>query len=418
MSLKRLLMCLLVVSMVLGLESFGASAANPPIKIGFMSSLTGALAGAGGELRDGFLLYLEEIGGKIGDREIRVIVEDDEGNPGVGLTKFRKLVEKDKVNLLAGIFSSGVAYAVRDYVHEQQIPLVICNAGGYELTGRKASPYLFRTSFSNTTTNQYFADYVYEKLGSRRAILLGQDYPAGWEWLGAFGYYFIKKGGKVVQEFYTKIGTTDFAPYITAMDERKADVLYTMLSGADAIRFNIQYKELGKKGKIPLLTPMNQVDGVVIREAGEASSGIIFAEPFGDLQSPEWAKFWSLYSKRYKTNDISNFAAHGYVGAMFIVKALQGIKGNIEDKTAFMKEMKTTKIESPIGLKSLDGYQNAIHDVVIMQLKKVGDKFEYVLLKKIPQAGQFGNMSPEKWMKTIPDWGKMRGKWVDYKPTE
>src|SRR4030042_4696718 len=99
MSLKRLLMCLLVVSMVLGLESFGASAANPPIKIGFMSALTGALAGAGGELRDGFLLYLEEIGGKIGDREIRVIVEDDEGNPGVGLTKFRKLVEKDKVNL-------------------------------------------------------------------------------------------------------------------------------------------------------------------------------------------------------------------------------------------------------------------------------------------------------------------------------
>jgi branched-chain amino acid transport system substrate-binding protein len=404
--------------MVLGLASFATSAAKPPIKIGFMSSLTGALAGAGSELRDGFLLYLDEIGNKIGDREIEVIVEDDEGNPSVGLNKFRKLVEKDKVPLLAGIFTSGVAYAVRDYVHEQRIPLVICNAGGYDLTSRKASPYLFRASFSNTTTNKYFADYVYDKLGYRKAIIMAQDYPAGWEWVGSFAYYFIRRGGKVVQEFYTKIGTADYAPYITAMDEKKADVLYTMMSGADAIRFNIQYKELGKKEKIPHLTPMNQVDGVVIHEAGEASAGIIFAEPFGDMRGPEWSHFWNLYTKKYKTDLISNFAAHGYVGAMFIVKALQEIKGNIEDKDAFMKALRKTKIDSPIGPKSFDKYQNAVHDVIIMQLKKVDNKFEYVLLQKVPQAGQFGDMSPEEWMKSVPDWGQMRGKWVEYKPAK
>jgi branched-chain amino acid transport system substrate-binding protein len=191
-----------------------------------------------------------------------------------------------------------------------------------------------------------------------------------------------------------------------------------MLSDADAIRFNIQYKELGKKDSIPHLTPMNQVDGVVLREAGEASAGIIFAEAFGDMQSPQWKAFWALYSKKYKTNQVSNFAAHGYVGAMFVVKALQEIKGNIEDKGAFMKELKKTKIDSPIGPKSLDSYQNAVHDVIIMQIKKVDNKFEYVLLKKVPQAEQFGGMGPEKWMKTTPDWAQMRGKWIDYKPTD
>ena len=295
---KRFLVCLLVVLLVLGFGGIKASAAKPPIKIGFMSSLTGPLAGAGSELRDGFMLYLDQIGNKIGDRQIEVIVEDDEGNPSAGLTKFRKLVEKDKVDLLAGIFTSGVAYAVRDYVHEHQIPLVLCNAGGYALTSTKASPYVFRTSFSNPTTNKYLADYAYDELGYRKAIILAQDYPAGWEWVGSFAYNFIRKGGKVVQEFYTKLGTPDFAPYITAMDEKKADFLYTFLSSTDAIRFNIQYKELGKKDKLPNICNMNQVDGVVIHEAGDAAVGKVFAEPFGDMQGPEWQAYWNAYSKK------------------------------------------------------------------------------------------------------------------------
>ena len=417
MGRKRFLAYIAVIIMVMAFTGDRASSADSPITIGFMSSLTGPLAGAGGELRDGFLLRFEELGYKIGDRKVEVIVEDDEGNPSVGLTKFRKLVERDKVDLLAGIFTSGVAYAVRDYVHEQKIPLVICNAGGYKLTSTQASPYIFRTSFSNPTTNKYLADYAYDTLGYRSAIMIGQDYPAGWEWMGAFAYNFIRRGGKIVQEFYTKIGTSDFAPYITAMDENKADVVYSFQSSADAIRFNIQYEELGKKAKIPNITNMNQVAGVVVQEAGDACLGLVLAEPFGDMKSPEWKAFWDHYSKKYNTDFIANFATHGYVGAMFITSALKQINGNIEDQKAFMAALRKTKVETPIGPKSFDKYQNALHDVVIMELEKQADnKYDYKLLKKFSQASQFGDMSPEDWMKNVPDWNKMRGKWVDFKP--
>ncbi len=195
-----------------------AAPAKGPIKIGFISSITGVFAEDGIELRNGFQLYLEENGYKVGDRKIEVIVEDDGGNPSVGLTKARKLVEKDKVHFLAGVFSSGIAYALRDYVHEAKIPLLICNAGADGLTKQKASPYIFRLSFSNSQQNKVFADYAYNKLGYRKAILVAQDYPAAWEWDGGFAYNFTKNGGEIVQEFYPKLGTTDYAPYILAMD--------------------------------------------------------------------------------------------------------------------------------------------------------------------------------------------------------
>ena len=128
------------------LVSFGsASAAAPPIKIGYAAPFTGGFAGMGGDMRDTWLLYLDRIGHKVAGREIQLILEDTQAKPDVGLTKIRKLVEKDKVHMLAGIFSSGVAYAIRDYVHRSTVPLMLCNAGADDLTKEKRSPYIWAT---------------------------------------------------------------------------------------------------------------------------------------------------------------------------------------------------------------------------------------------------------------------------------
>ena len=43
---------------------------------------------------------------------IELIVEDDEANPAVGLTKSRKLIEKDGVHLMTGGLMASTAYAI------------------------------------------------------------------------------------------------------------------------------------------------------------------------------------------------------------------------------------------------------------------------------------------------------------------
>ena len=106
----------LVLAVLLSTGVVGAQAPREPIKIGLLNPITGPLAVNGLEVNEGIKLYWEdEMGGQVAGRQVRLIVEDDEGKPDVGLTKTRKLVESDRVHLILGPVSSAVAIAFRDY---------------------------------------------------------------------------------------------------------------------------------------------------------------------------------------------------------------------------------------------------------------------------------------------------------------
>src|SRR5262245_15844956 len=84
-----------------------ADAQKDPIKIGVLNAITGPLAVNGTEINEGIKLYWEdEMSNQVAGRPVRLIVEDSEGKPDVGLTKVRKLVESDRVNLILGPVSS------------------------------------------------------------------------------------------------------------------------------------------------------------------------------------------------------------------------------------------------------------------------------------------------------------------------
>ena len=87
-----------------------------PIKVGFLVPLSGGNAQNGRDILNGFLLYLDEIGSRAGGRRIQLIVEDDEAIPAVGLTKARKLVERDEVHVMAGVLLSSTGYALAPYI--------------------------------------------------------------------------------------------------------------------------------------------------------------------------------------------------------------------------------------------------------------------------------------------------------------
>jgi branched-chain amino acid transport system substrate-binding protein len=93
-----------------------AAAARGPIKIGFISPLSGAIAAAGKDMYSGCELYWQETGWQAAGRKLEVILEDNEGQPATALTKARKLVENDRVHMLAGVILSNVAYALVPYV--------------------------------------------------------------------------------------------------------------------------------------------------------------------------------------------------------------------------------------------------------------------------------------------------------------
>ena len=348
-------------------------------------------------------------------REIQLIPEDTQGKADVGLTKIRKLVEMDRVDIFAGIFSSGVAYAIRDYVHRSKVPLMLCNAGADDLTKEKRSPYIFRSSYANTQDNPWFGEYIYHKLGKRKMVIMGQDFPGGWEWCGSMAYGFIKNGGKVIQEQYTAMGTSDFAPYLTAFN-RDADVVYGFYSGAEAVRFQTQFTEYGLRGKVFYTGGLNSCDNYVADQVGDMVVGAIACGFKGDPNHPEYKAFVQAFMNRFG-HEPSTFGDASYVGAQFTIAALQKVKGNIEDKEGFLKALGGVKLpDGGWGPLSFDEYQNIVKDVRILKLVKVGGRYVYDIVHVYPQVSQFGSYTPKEWFEKVPNMMKMRGKWSDFSP--
>ena len=70
----------------LGLAAaFGPAAApalaQEKLKVGLLLTLSGPSAVLGQQARDGFQLAVKDLGGKLGGRDVEVIVVDDELNP-------------------------------------------------------------------------------------------------------------------------------------------------------------------------------------------------------------------------------------------------------------------------------------------------------------------------------------------------
>jgi branched-chain amino acid transport system substrate-binding protein len=160
----------LAVAVAFSLAAGSLAGAAEPIKIGLIHPFTGPLSPVGIEATDGFEHYFDQHGKTVAGREIQILKEDSAGIPAQAMERVRRLVERDHVDILTGITSSAEAYAVRDYIDARQIPLVIMgNAGANDLTDKRGSPYIFRTSFANYQDNAPLAAMPARSSASRRS---------------------------------------------------------------------------------------------------------------------------------------------------------------------------------------------------------------------------------------------------------
>src|SRR2546430_17269638 len=90
-------------ALALSFVGFGVeSQEREPVRIGIIYTNTGPLAQLGIDMRDGALLYWSRIGNRAGGRRVEVFTESTGSNkPDEGLTKARKLVERDRAHLVA-----------------------------------------------------------------------------------------------------------------------------------------------------------------------------------------------------------------------------------------------------------------------------------------------------------------------------
>ena len=149
-----------------------------PIKVGLMLPYSGTYAALGNVIENGFKLYVQEQGGKLGGREIQYFKVDDESEPSKATDNVNKLIKRDKVDVLVGTVHSGVALAMAKAAKDSNTLLIIPNAGADAITGPMCAPNIVRSSFSNWQPG-YAMGVVAGQKGVKRAMTITWNYAAG-----------------------------------------------------------------------------------------------------------------------------------------------------------------------------------------------------------------------------------------------
>ena len=379
--------------MVLTMPGYATSASKQPIKFGYVGPMSGFYAHGGTHATQGMKLAFDEVNWTVAGRKIELVIEDDGWDVGAGITKAKKLVLSDKVDIMLGPHNGQVVIALKDFYKEHKMIHISPIADDSRLTRDKYSKYFFRANHDAIEDRYRVAGYFAYKKGYRKVLYMGPDFIPSRECIEGFKQVFEALGGKVTKEQFLPFGTTDFAPYFTKIDVKNTDAVYAFFFGGDAISFIKQYTEYGLKGRMPFLG-IAVTDGALIKAEGEAALGIeTVANYCPTFDTPVNKKFVAAYEKKFKM-DVDFHADLGYVAAKVVLLGLEKVNGNTENVDNLIKAMEEVQFDAPRGPFRYGPNHAPIQNTYLRVVKKVNGQYQNFIVETVTNVGQ--GWMPEK----------------------
>jgi branched-chain amino acid transport system substrate-binding protein len=373
---------------IIGLATVGllaglTPALSSPLKIGFVTTLSGPGAAIGQDMVDGFKLGLKSAPA---NAPIEVIYEDDQLKPDVGRQVVNKLLERDRVDLITGMIWSNVLLATAKPILDSGTILISANAGPSQLAGKQCNPNYFSVAFQNDTPHEAMGQYAQTK-AIKRVYLLAPNYPAGKDALAGFKRFYK---GEVAGEVYTGLDQLDFSAELAQLRAAKPDAVYFFFAGAQGINFLKQFAQAGLSQEMALLGPVFSLDSIVLRAVGPAAQGAHVSTFWSDrLDNPANKKFVADFQAAYGRVP-SSYAATSYDAATLILSAFAKTGGNINDRAAFRAALAKADFASVRGKFRFNTNQSPVQDFYVSTVNK-DDK------------GQFGYGPAQRIMETHQD---------------
>lgn len=318
--------------------------ATAQVKIGFLGTLSGPGGALGQDQYDAFMLAIDQRGGKLGGTPVSVIKEDDQLKPDLGVQLARKLIDRDKVDIITGVTFSNVMMAIHKPITSAGVLLIGSNAGPTPIAGKECSANFFSSSWDNDELNEAAGQLV-TNLGHKRTYILAPNYQAGRDAVGGFKRDYK---GSVVGEVYTQVNQPDYSVEIAELQAAKPDAVFVFLPGGMGVNFVKQYQQAGLLGKLPLIS-VAAIDGATLPALRGIAVGAITAAPYSpDLENAQNKQFVTAFVSKYKRVP-SLYAAQSYDAAILLDSALAKVKGNVTDKAALKVALKGADFKSVRG---------------------------------------------------------------------
>ncbi|MCW3473503.1 ABC transporter substrate-binding protein [Limobrevibacterium gyesilva] len=354
-----------------------ASAQAQPVKVGVVTTLSGPAATLGQQLRDGFALGIEKLGGKLGGMPVDATVLDDELKPDVAVTKVRGLLESGKADIVVGPIFSNILQAIFKPVTESGAILISPNAGPSTYAGRACAKNFFVTSYQNDQPHAVSGQYAQDS-GYKRLFLLAPNYQAGRDALAGVKSKFK---GEIVGEEYVPLTQMDFQSEIAKIAAAKPDAVYAFMPGGLGIALVKQYRQAGL-ANIPFLSAFT-VDESTLPAQGDAAIGFYSGASWApNMDNAANKTFVAAFEAKYGYVP-GSYAAYAYDTAMLLDAAVKKA-GGVADKAKLAAAIETADFASTRGAFKFGVNHYPVQDFYLVQVVKRADgKYQTETRKKV-----------------------------------
>lgn len=383
--------------------------ANQTIKLGFISSLTGAQAALGQPMLLGAQIAVDQINqaGGVGGRKLELVVRDDKAKPTDATVAARELAGSG-VNCLLGAATSSVALAISAMLPQEKAILISCAAHSDKLTKEN-----FVRNYFRGTDNPYMRQRAQAKIAAQRygnvdrwsGIVPDHEYGrTTWacfeDGLRDFYPSIAKKNPTITAPVKTQYGAPDYRNGITAAMALPAEGFMISVYGGDAVTLYKQAESYGffKKAKVI----MDSANELIVAKSLKAELPDMwigthwYAGAFEDVATSRELQAEAVR----RTNDklTMGFLAEGHAAVMAYAKAIQAAGKTETD--AVISALESVTFDTATGPRNFrkEDHQ-AIKPVVIHRLRgsaKSADGFEVLEMVKVPAAEVIDPATPGK----------------------
>lgn len=334
-----------------GSEEAGESPENTEaedvVRVGVLTSLTGALEAYGTQTVRGFELGLEyatdgtmEVGGK----KIEYYVEDTETQSDVAVHKATRLLEDYNVDFIVGSSSSGDTLAVLPLMEEYEKIMVVEPAVADSITGENWNRYVFRTGRSSSQDATAGAAAIAGE--GVRIATLAQDNAFGRDGVSAFKNTAEELGAEVLHEEYADPAGVDFASNIQRVINADPDYLFVIWAGANnpwgqIADMGVQQRGIQISTGAPDIAALRTMGAVVGMEGFT-----VYHHSLPDNEVNDWLV--ETHQERYNGEMPDLFTPGGFSAAMAIVQALEETGGDT-DTDLLISTMEGMTFNTPKG---------------------------------------------------------------------
>jgi branched-chain amino acid transport system substrate-binding protein len=353
----------------------GSATSTGDILVGMYGSLTGDGASFGQSSVEGAQLAVEELnnaGGLLGGRKIRLLVEDDQSKPDEASNAVTKLITQDKVVAVLGEVASRRSLAAGPVCQKYQTPMISPASTNERVTA--IGDYIFRVCFIDPFQGEVLAKFAYNDLKARKVAVLKdvqQDYSVGLT--DAIQKTFQALGGEVLAPVSYSSGDADFKAILTQVRAQKPDAMFVTGYYPEAAIIVRQARELGMK--IPVLGGDGWV-GDALKNGREALANCFISNHYsGDNPDPVVQNFVKTYRAKFN-REPDSIAALGYDAAKVLAAAITS--SNSTEGPKVRNALAKADVPGVTGRLKMNAQRNVDKPAVIQELKFADGDVKYV----------------------------------------